>query len=596
MKFSIVFLILRLTIATVVDVLIDHISTRKLSNEASHLLKTAEDFITNQHNGESLQKYVVRNVAAKYQVGAIVEWKKRGVFLDLMPEELKNSSTNESPDMFLLIDPNYKAFRDALRLAWLSDDYEAVSNLIQAFRNEHIVWSLAFHHLTKISPANCKDRAKFEALLDQHSWLSDIWKDNQLLPYPDLVGQSHRHTAISNLIFHFKETLSRGNIPPFLNIFQQLTTNTRNARGLFLPTMPHDDTFEARQAVRDASRWYTCSKGHIYAIGDCGQPMQQAKCDTCGEVIGGQGHRFAAGAGHGAGVAVDQTQPGHILGAPVAGTSSRTVRDTGGLEVAIIRFLLHSSLYHAAQLNPADVASITFPPNPPGSLKDFFAEHLLLNLTQIANGLGKGEDDAIVLLHQVIVGLKGGAGDRGDWRLSTKATVKPWENEFAQTCIRPVLARLETDLGRHTDAVKQDKEEATSVLQDILFEKKPDVCDRKRILDLPQLWTPREAITVEGIKAKIGQDKMKTNCPFFNKIFEEETIFRELKRLPSLLELARFVVKNYNRRPEVRDADSVTIETFLSRMDENSRDREVVGPLVDAFLLTLGNLKNDLYN
>jgi hypothetical protein len=38
--------------------------------------------------------------------------------------------------------------------------------------------------------------------------------------------------------------------------------------------------------------WYTCSKGHIYAIGECGGAMQQSKCPECGEIIGGSNHRL----------------------------------------------------------------------------------------------------------------------------------------------------------------------------------------------------------------------------------------------------------------------------------------------------------------
>ena len=43
--------------------------------------------------------------------------------------------------------------------------------------------------------------------------------------------------------------------------------------------------FLARGAVKDATKWFTCQKGHSYAIGDCGQPRQLGKC-PCGAKIG----------------------------------------------------------------------------------------------------------------------------------------------------------------------------------------------------------------------------------------------------------------------------------------------------------------------
>ena len=38
--------------------------------------------------------------------------------------------------------------------------------------------------------------------------------------------------------------------------------------------------------------WYTCSKGHLYVIGECRLPVQMARCPECGEQIGGRYHRM----------------------------------------------------------------------------------------------------------------------------------------------------------------------------------------------------------------------------------------------------------------------------------------------------------------
>ncbi|KAG8227285.1 hypothetical protein J437_LFUL004834, partial [Ladona fulva] len=37
--------------------------------------------------------------------------------------------------------------------------------------------------------------------------------------------------------------------------------------------------------------WYTCPNGHVYAIGNCGQAVQESRCNECGERIGGGGQR-----------------------------------------------------------------------------------------------------------------------------------------------------------------------------------------------------------------------------------------------------------------------------------------------------------------
>ncbi|KAH4209175.1 hypothetical protein HBI81_042970 [Parastagonospora nodorum] len=44
-----------------------------------------------------------------------------------------------------------------------------------------------------------------------------------------------------------------------------------------------------------SGHWYKCVKGHPFAIGECGMPMQLAKCPECGSPVGGQNHSAVDG-------------------------------------------------------------------------------------------------------------------------------------------------------------------------------------------------------------------------------------------------------------------------------------------------------------
>lgn len=44
--------------------------------------------------------------------------------------------------------------------------------------------------------------------------------------------------------------------------------------------------------------WYTCEMGHPFTVGECGMPMQQARCPECGSPVGGQNHAPAEGVRH----------------------------------------------------------------------------------------------------------------------------------------------------------------------------------------------------------------------------------------------------------------------------------------------------------
>ncbi|KAF2022581.1 hypothetical protein EK21DRAFT_82987 [Setomelanomma holmii] len=41
--------------------------------------------------------------------------------------------------------------------------------------------------------------------------------------------------------------------------------------------------------------WYRCVNGHPFTVGECGMPMQLARCPECGAGVGGQSHRSTEG-------------------------------------------------------------------------------------------------------------------------------------------------------------------------------------------------------------------------------------------------------------------------------------------------------------
>ncbi|EPE32161.1 hypothetical protein GLAREA_07294 [Glarea lozoyensis ATCC 20868] len=44
-----------------------------------------------------------------------------------------------------------------------------------------------------------------------------------------------------------------------------------------------------------SGHWYNCKNGHPFAIGECGMPMEQARCPECGAAVGGQNNTPAGG-------------------------------------------------------------------------------------------------------------------------------------------------------------------------------------------------------------------------------------------------------------------------------------------------------------
>jgi hypothetical protein len=574
-----------------------------MTEEASYdLMKMVVRFTQEHPQSACLKRYLVRLLATKHQQNAVVEWRRRGIYPDLLPEELLRMAATDSPDVFLIIDPAYKEIRDAVGRGWLTGDYASLANLLVMHSNNSKAWSLTFHALTRVNPAVLKDVAAFDSFVLQHKWLQQIWIKNET-GCPALVDKTHRHVAVHSLLVHMSAVLADDiqQLPQLVQIFGHLARTPSACQNLYLPTMPQDETFEAKEAVGAAvrCRWFLCSNNHAYAIGECGQPMETGKCPSCGVTVGGANHAFANGQNVQQAQITDGTKPGHLLGE--AGTNGRsiTVREISGLEVAIIRFLLHIAMLEGCQEKAADVARLIVP-LPRADVTEFLVAHLLLNLRQISDGLDKNEDDVVVLLHQIIEGLARTSHTPGGLTFNTKdakeakAAVRQWEKEFAQHIIGPALRGLETTLARHRIAIREDNEEAGSVLLDILHESPETTTDKRKVLQLPQLWQPHEDISLARVESKLGGTaKFKDRCPMLYHLLSEELVLQQLVHLPQLLQLVKFMKGKFNRKLEPTETEKPVLAFLKTHMDAG--EIKLLLPLVNTFFSVFTQLRIKLY-
>jgi hypothetical protein len=72
--------------------------------------------------------------------------------------------------------------------------------------------------------------------------------------------------------------------------------------GLFYQPVSHEEMRAVYKAMagelRGSGHWYTCAKGHPFTVGECGMPMERAKCPECGSPVGGLNHTPDDGVTH----------------------------------------------------------------------------------------------------------------------------------------------------------------------------------------------------------------------------------------------------------------------------------------------------------
>jgi hypothetical protein len=52
-----------------------------------------------------------------------------------------------------------------------------------------------------------------------------------------------------------------------------------------------DDVMLGIIAAEGYVGWYKCPNGHVYTVGNCTWPMEEARCTQCGAIIGGSNHK-----------------------------------------------------------------------------------------------------------------------------------------------------------------------------------------------------------------------------------------------------------------------------------------------------------------
>uniref|UniRef100_A0A8C4X149 RING-type domain-containing protein n=1 Tax=Eptatretus burgeri TaxID=7764 RepID=A0A8C4X149_EPTBU len=109
-----------------------------------------------------------------------------------------------------------------------------------------------------------------------------------------------RELLFLELQLHAQTALTLCNNDSLLVPLKNLAAQPILMQKSFLPTMPDDPKiipwdWTLQNKARDIITRYICQNGHLYTIGDCGNPAVTSKCPECGVPIGGSNHVLVQG-------------------------------------------------------------------------------------------------------------------------------------------------------------------------------------------------------------------------------------------------------------------------------------------------------------
>ncbi|XP_013361468.1 PREDICTED: E3 ubiquitin-protein ligase RNF213 isoform X2 [Chinchilla lanigera] len=519
-------------------------------------------------------------------------------------------------DGYLVYGEEYKAVRDAVGHAMLQCKTPGIGTALMACsspRPQQAVYLLLalyrevaalFHfHSTALhpKPEQCEALNKFieesKLLSPETQCFATPLVDNTLPLLHMGPGAGSLEGTVAEMAIHTAAVLLCGQ-NSVLKPLRNLAFSPATMQNAYLPTMPEDLLAQARNwRGLELLRWYTCPNGHPCTVGECGMPMQQARCVDCHALIGGVNHRPEAGF-HVIQPNGDRTQSGHVLGNPQPrGVAVAPDRELSPVVFILLRLLTHLALLLGAAQKPKVLGNIIKPPV--ADPKAFLQQHIQRDLEQLTKMLGKNADETCLVVHLVLRRLfrvqhpiSGQKTFNFDEQLSTKDQRNNWE-KYMEVLLLPELESLDKTILTVNTLISQDERISSSPVAKIIYSDPATFLPhlpKKSVVHCSKIWNCRKKITVEYLQHIVEQKNGKETLPVLWHFLQREAELRLVKFLPEILALQKSLVNQFQNVPEI---ESGTIRKFI-KSHSSDRLKKLFEDRITIFLSTWNALRRSL--
>ncbi|XP_029285155.1 E3 ubiquitin-protein ligase rnf213-alpha-like [Cottoperca gobio] len=600
---------LRLSLTMATQLICDNLSDNNVPHGAEDFMKMVIKFCEDSGN-DWYRVYLIRKLSEWHGVESVQMLVKQPTFSWLFPTEIHQQNEDGGQmDQYLVYGEEYKAVRDAVAKAVVDGEVEQIEDVCEKCtvppRNRTMFILLAlFREVTTLyratntglhpTPERCQ---AFGDLIQGSRYLHqrEVRDFASALVHNRLgaLAMNPDHTVLDNNIIelniHLAAVLLTGTHLLVMPL-KQLGLSPENMQSAFIPTMPDDMLAVAQAAVQQdygKLTWYVCPNNHPCFVDECGLPMERGRCLECGQEVGGDNHLSLQGFSpiH---LQEDRTRPGHILGDP----QLRNNPDTKNMSLSpftLVRLVTHLAMMLGSSEKSQFVQSIIQPPVEDVCL--FLSLHILKDLDQLSQALGRGTDDTVTTAHLVLKSLQElvQANPSGiDPYLTTKASRNTWETTVAADIMTPQLRDLDQLLQEAKSSIRNDSRVSSNFIMRTTF---GDDCTF--LTSLPQgsqvhssaVWSCRERLSLLSLTHIVEQYDQKEELPLLWRFLQKEREFRQIKLLPDILILQKRLVRKFQN---ATDQIVGSIGEFIEKQTEM---RAWYEKHIDIFLKTWNLLR-----
>uniref|UniRef100_A0A3Q3GTF4 Ring finger protein 213 n=1 Tax=Labrus bergylta TaxID=56723 RepID=A0A3Q3GTF4_9LABR len=246
-----------------------------------------------------------------------------------------------------------------------------------------------------------------------------------------------------------------------------------------------------------------------------------------------------------------QTRPGHILGDPEQRNNPNAL-DTKNMSLApftLVRLVTHLPMLLGASEKPQFVQNIIQPPVE--DVCQFLTLHILKDLEQLSQTLGRGADDTVTTVHLVLRSLQElmqTSHSDTDLHLSTKESRNNWETTVAAEIMTPRLRDLDLLLQEAKGSIRTDSRVSSNFIirttlgDDCTFLTSLAQCSQ---VHSSAVWSCRDRLSLLRLTHIVEQNDQKEDLPLLWRFLQKEREFRQIKHLPSILTLQKHLVRKF---------------------------------------------------
>ncbi|XP_060889951.1 E3 ubiquitin-protein ligase rnf213-alpha-like [Labrus mixtus] len=583
---------LRVCLTLAAKIISDNLSENDVPDGAEDFLNTVIKLCQDSRN-DWYRVYLIRKLSRRHGVEFVQTLVKEPKFTWLFPAEIRQQNEDGGQmDQYLLYGEEYKAVRDAVAMAVVGGEVEQIEEVCEKCaappRNRTMFILLAlFREVTTLyRSANTglhltpERRQVFGEFIQGSRYLhqkelrtfASALVDNRLGALTMNPGRTITHNTVIELTIHLAVVLLTGT-QPLLMPLKQLGLFPENMQGAFIPTMPDDMLAAACTAFENAPgryTWYVCPNNHLCIVDECGMPMQRGICLECRQEVGGDQHVALPGFRK-TQLQQDQTRPGHILGDPEQRNNPNAL-DTKNMSLApftLVRLVTHLAMLLGASEKPQFVQNIIQPPVE--DVCQFITLHILTDLEQLSQTLGRGADDTVTTVHLVLRSLQElmqTSHSDTDPHLSTKESRNNWETTVAAEIMTPRLRDLDLLLQEAKGSIRTDSRVSSNFIirttlgDDCTFLTSLAQCSQ---VHSSAVWSCRDRLSLFSLTHIVEQNDQKEDLPLLWRFLQKQREFRQIKHLPSILTLQKHLVRKFQN---TSDQIGVSIGDFMKKQTD----------------------------